>query len=209
MRLSRLGLLSLTLAATAGMADEPAKVPPKAADADAPLAKGFPDATKPGEIEVKHYPAYRARWRAGAQLKPGADNLLFWPLFNHISKNDIAMTAPVISTYKSPRLLEGPGGKGEISMEFVYRSPDEGKPGKAGPLVTVEDHPATDYVCLGFQGSMEDDTMREGVGKLRAWLAEHAAEWAEDGPPAPSRLSRPHDPLRPNACGRSRSPSSR
>ncbi len=68
-------------------------------------------------------------------------------------------------------------------MEFVYRTPDEGKIGKSGPLVTVEDHPATDYLCLGFQGPMDDNAMRDGVAKLREWLTSHASEWTEDGPP--------------------------
>lgn len=197
MRFSRLGYFSLALAAaTAVMADEPPNVPPKPADADAPLAQGFPDATKPGEIEVKHYPAYRSAVASGAKVTPGASDLLFWPLFNHISKNHIAMTGPVISTYESPELLEKPGVEGRMTMEFVYRTPDQGKPGKAGLLVDVENHPAADYLCLGVQGAMNDDAMRSGVVKLRDWLTSHAAQWIESGPPR--RLGY-HGPMTPVA----------
>ena len=155
----------------------------RAADADAPLAKDFPGATKPGEVEVKRYPAYRGAVATAAKVSAGAGDMLFWPLFNHISKNEIAMTAPVINTYKSAGVIGDPEAKGEMSMEFVYRTPDQGKPGRVGPLVTVEDHPAADYVCLGLQGGMSETAMRDGVARLRAWLEEHKGEWVEDGPP--------------------------
>lgn len=190
----------LTLAATQARADEPKtaapKVEPKPADGDAPLAEGFPDATKPGRVEVKTYPAYRSAVAKVDKATASSGDLMFFPLFNHIQKNNVAMTAPVISTFKTPKMIETPDTRGEVSMEFVYRTTTQGKAGKDGAMVEVVDHPARDFVCLGFQGDMSADQMREGVATLRKWLDEHKAEWAEDGPPR--RLGY-HGPMTPPA----------
>jgi hypothetical protein len=169
----------------AASADEPKgkKVEPKPADADAPPAEGFPDATKPGTIEVKHYPAYRSAMAKRAKATADSDGLMFFTLFNHIRNNHVEMTAPVINTYKTPAVIETPGARGEVSMEFVYRSPTEGKTGPGALGVTVVDHPAADFVCLGLQGEMTDALMRDGLKKVRAWLDEHKDEWVADGPP--------------------------
>ncbi len=158
-------------------------VEPKAADGDAPLPVGFPDGTKPGVIEVKAYPAYRSAMAKGKGMSMGSGNMLFWALFQHIQRNDVAMTAPVINTYPDAEMIEKPNARGEVSMEFLYQRPDQGKPGPDGRLVEVVDHPAGQYVCLGFQGNMGDTDMRQGVAKLQAWLDEHKGEWVADGPP--------------------------
>ncbi len=74
--LLRLSVVS-SLSSSVALADEtPARldsfvvpgVKVRAADADAPLAQGWPKGTEPGVIEVKNYPAYRsavARARGG------------------------------------------------------------------------------------------------------------------------------------------------
>src|SRR6185312_7960907 len=86
--------------------------------------------------------------------------------------------------FKTPRMIETPGAKGEVTMEFVYRSPKEGKSGPAGSSVEVVDHAAQSFVCLGFQGgAMSENQMRDAVATLRKWLAEHKGEWVDDGPP--------------------------
>lgn len=195
--LMTLPLLTLPFAAFE-RSDEPAAdtVSPKPADGDAPLAEGFPNATKPGTIEIKTYPAYRSAVATAKKVAPGAGDLLFWPLFNHIESNHIAMTAPVINVYKDAKTVETPGGAGEMSMEFVYRTPKEGKTGKAGLLVEVVDHPQQTYVCLGIQGGMSDTLMREGLGKLNTWLAEHGSEWKADGPPRRLGYHGPMTPAR-------------
>ncbi len=95
----------------------------------------------------------------GASL--GADNVLFFPLFRHITTSDIAMTTPVVSTY-SPELVKEPKATGEMSMEFVYRSPTMGQTGQGVGAVKVEDHPAGSFVCLGVQGDLDADRMRQG-----------------------------------------------
>ena len=180
------GLLGVTSGPT--RADEPksagSKVEPMAADGDAPLAEGFPDATAPGKIAVKEYPAYRSAVTRSNKATVSSGDLMFFTLFNHIQRNQVEMTAPVINTFKTPRMIETPGAKGEVTMEFVYRSPKEGKSGPDGPSIEVVDHPARSFVCIGFQGgNLSDDRMREAVATLRKWLDEHKSEWVEDGPP--------------------------
>jgi hypothetical protein len=49
--------------------------------------------------------------------------------------------------------------------------------------VTVKDHPARSFVCLGLEGTMDAATLRAGLGRLRQWLSEHKDRWTEDGPP--------------------------
>ena len=187
------GVLALQ-AGTAPADDKSAQVPArleafvipgaklKPADSDAPLAEGWPGGTEPGMIEVKNYPGYRSAVARGKGASIGADTVLFYPLFNHISKSDIAMTTPVVSTY-SQDLVKEPKAKGDMSMEFVYRSPTMGQAGQGVGSVKVEDHPASAFVCLGVQGDLDAERMSKGVGALKSWLADRKGEWVEDGPP--------------------------
>lgn len=198
MRLTGLAVLALTLFSTfTVVADDKAKArklpEPKAADGDAPLPEGWPGGTKPGVIEIKSYPVYRSAIVRGKGAAMGADNVLFWPLFRHISTNNIAMTAPVVSTY-SPNMVENDRALGEVSMEFLYQSTQQGKTGPGGGAVKVEDHPAGQFLCLGVQGAMTNEEMIEGVKKLRGWLEEHKSQWAESG--SPRRLGY-HGPMTP------------
>ncbi|QEH31902.1 SOUL heme-binding protein [Aquisphaera giovannonii] len=156
---------------------------PRKADSDAPLPEGWPDATKPGAIEVKAYPAYRSAVARAKDASAGAGNTLFWPLFNHISRREIAMTAPVVSTYRTPGMAESPGSTGEMTMEFLYRKPTQGEPGAGVGAVKVEDHPSATYACLGYQGRSDPERLRDELATLRRWLADHKAEWVEAGPP--------------------------
>lgn len=153
-------------------------VEPAAADSDAPLPEGWPGSTRPGAIEVKSYPAYRSAVARGPAGSMKAQEQLFGPLFIHITRKQIAMTAPVIMTAE-PR----PGGPAESSMEFLYRRLDQGEVGPGGGTVKVEDRPASKFVCLGIQGKMTEPRLDESVAKLRTWLDEHKAEWVADGPP--------------------------
>ena len=105
------------------------------------MAEGFPDATKPGKVEVKKYPAYRSAISKVNKATVSSGDMMFFSLFNHIQKNKVEMTAPVINTFKTPRMIETPGAKGEVTMEFVYRSPKEGKADPDGPSVEVVDTP--------------------------------------------------------------------
>jgi len=171
-------------------ADPPA---PKPANADAPFAAGWPDATEPGKIEIKKYPAYRSAVAKAKNASMGSDNLMFFSLFRHISRSNVEMTSPVVNTYE-PKMIENPKALGEVSMEFLYSSTEEGKTGKGVGAVEVVDHPASTYLCMGVQGKMNDDLMREGVARLRKWLDEHKSEWVEVG--SPRRLGY-HGPMTP------------
>lgn len=153
----------------------------KPADSDAPLAEGWPKGTEPGKIEVKNYPSYRSAVARGKDGGYGADNVLFYPLFKHITRSDIAMTTPVVSTY-APEVVKDSKARGEMSMEFVYRSPTMGQTGPGVGSVKVEDHPASAFVCLGVQGDMDTERMKKAVEAVKSWLAEHKNEWVEDGP---------------------------
>lgn len=167
-------------AAAAPPKDKPVQA--RRADSDAPLAEGWPDATKPDTIEVKTYPAYRSAIAKAKGASLSSDNVLFFPLFNHISRKGVEMTAPVVSTY-APSMIENPTQTGDVSMEFVYRSTRQGETGQGVGAVKVEDHPPATYVCLGVQGEMPTKTLQEGVAKLHAWVAAHKTEWVEAGPP--------------------------
>ncbi len=170
-------------------------IPPKAADADAPLAEGWPKSTAPDEIEVKTYPAYRGAVAVNPKAKLGLEDFLFFSLFNHIQRNEIEMTSPVINTYE-PTLIETPGSEGEATMEFVYRSSKIGKLGKDGETVKVVDHPSAKYVCLGVQGSMTNKKLTQSVDRLHKWLDEHKTEYVADGPPRRLGYHGPMTPVR-------------
>lgn len=157
-------------------------VEPRAADADAPLAEGWPKATRPGVIEIKAYPGYRGAIARGKNASLGADDVLFYPLFLHITKSNVPMTSPVLNTI-DPLMIDKPGSTGDVEMEFVYRTRELGPTGRGIGAVVVEDRPASSYVCLGIQGDLEPEKIRAAVATLRAWVEDHKAEWAVDGKP--------------------------
>lgn len=192
---------ALALPAAASLVDDPANpqagppaAEPKAADADAPLPEGFPSATRPGAIEVKSYPAYRSAVAKGDGMTTASGDFLFWSLFRHIETKGVAMTAPVINTFESERMLDEPSTRGRVTMEFLYRQPDQGETGAGVGAVEVVDHPAGQYVCLGVQGRMGPETMKQGLDQLRRWLDQHQAEWTAAG--SPRRLGY-HGPMTP------------
>jgi hypothetical protein len=175
---------------------ENAAVAPREAGADAPLPEGFPGATKPGQIEVKSYPSYRSAVAKGEGMTTRSGDFLFWALFRHISTKNVAMTAPVINTYKTPGMVQEGGRRGDLTMEFPYEDPKLGQAGPGVGAVEVVDHPAATYVAIGVQGRMSDEQFREANARLTAWLESHKAEWAADGPPR--RLGY-HGPMTPAA----------
>ena len=78
---------------------------------EAEMPKGFPAYTPVGQIEVKHYPAYRKALASGPAE--------FWTLFQHITRNHVRMTAPVEMDYGDPRAAR----TRDRSMSFCMRSP--------------------------------------------------------------------------------------
>jgi SOUL heme-binding protein len=169
--------------------------PPAAADSDAPLPEGWPAATKPEAIEVKVYPAYRCAVARDGEGSMKGQGKLFWPLFTHIQRKGIAMTSPVVMTFE-PRVIERAGAKGDMSMEFLYRRPNQGEAGMDGRTVKVEDRPAGTFVCLGLQGSIDEGRMAGSIQRLRSWLADHKHEWVEAGPPRELGYHGPMTPAR-------------
>ena len=149
---------------------------------EANLPQGYPAAGPVDEVVVKTYPVHRlARVRA-----EGGTDGMFWKLFNHIKRNDIAMTAPVEMSWGNDTAGK-PGDKpvGEPNaMAFLYREPTLGNAG-ADPndaAVMVEDVPEVKVVSIGLRGSYGKKTFLRGYKKLTAWLAEHP-EWQASGSP--------------------------
>lgn len=139
----------------------------------APLPQGFPAPTAPDRIEVKAYPAYRgAAVRQTGDLT-AATQLAFGPLFQHISSNDIGMTAPVEARYPAA-LLAGPESsrQGEAEVSFLYENPTVA-PQRVAPNITVVDTQPMTVASLGQQGSYDYATFEAGIARLRQWLAAH------------------------------------
>jgi hypothetical protein len=132
---------------------------------EAKLPQGFPDPTPVDTIEVKNYPAYRlARTPMADQKRQGE---AFFTLFNHITKNSIAMTAPVELTYRS----NNDGAVSPQAMAFLYENTGRGTAGQAGK-VTVIDVPASTVVSLGMRGDFSGDRIAGARARLEAYLKE-------------------------------------
>ncbi|MDX2037267.1 MAG: heme-binding protein [Isosphaeraceae bacterium] len=167
---------------------------PKAADSDAPLPEGWPGGTEPGKIEVKSYPVYRSAVAKAKNTSSAADGVLFFSLFNHISRKGVEMTAPVVMTYSDSKMIENRKEMGEMSMEFLYQSTKIGETGKGVGAVQVVDHEPRKFVCIGVQGESDRPSMASNLVKLRTWLEEHKGEWVADGEP---RVLGYHGPMTP------------
>lgn len=139
--------------------------------AEAELPAGVPGFAVLDEIEVRTYPTYRMVKTAMKGGSMGA----FWPLFNHIKENEIAMTTPVQVDY-----AEDGERQREASMAFLYGSPDLGPLRKDG-AVEVVDVPALTVVTLGSRGYDRKSRVEELRDRLQAWLADHP-EWEVAGP---------------------------
>jgi hypothetical protein len=182
-------LLSFSVA---GLADE---APPRdgrsARDWESPkeasLPEGFPTPSFPGEIRVKFYPRIRA---AAVQLEgpfAAGTSMAFWPLFGHIKKNKIAMTAPVVADY-APTVATEPAGRMRVS--FVYPHTRMGRLGSSGP-VTVTDTTPMAVVSIGVLGPYEIATMRPALERLSKWLKENGGTWRMAGEPRRLMYQRP------------------
>ena len=144
---------------------------------EAELPKGWPLLTEVGVVEVKEYPQYREAVvtkndGAGSDEKMGP---MFGTLFNHISKNDIPMTAPVEMEYSQK------DARAMTSMAFLYRTSETGTLGNDGQVVVREVAPRT-YASVGVRGSYNDDNFASGLAIVNAWLAANP-QWRADGTP--------------------------
>ena len=143
---------------------------------EAPRPDGWPELTPVGEVEVKQYPAYRAARVVADGQTPASDSGMFRPLFNHIQREDIAMTAPVEMTYAGDR---------PASMAFLYRQPDQGGTGvdDADQRVSVLDAPGRLTASLGVRGRYNADNFAHAVDELNAWLDANTDQWRAVGGP--------------------------
>ena len=137
----------------------------------APLPVGFPSLTAPDKIEIKQYPAYRAATYHYSGNLSEAGSQSFSPLFQHISSNNISMTAPVETRYPLST-LESNEKTGEATVSFLYRNTDI-YPQEIADNIRVEDIPAMTVLSLGLKGSYSYESYQQGLEKLKNWLSEN------------------------------------
>ena len=158
---------------------------------EAKLPQGFPPPGPVGEVIVKDYPPYRlARFRAVEASRLVSSDDMFMPLFNHIKRNDIAMTAPVEIEYagsSAPADAAGTmdGQQHATSMAFMYAAPNLGAAGRdpADERVVVEDIPAMTVLSIGVRGGYTEKNFAAALAKLDDWLAASQERLRVAGPP--------------------------
>jgi hypothetical protein len=149
---------------------------------EAKLPAGFPSPGPVGEVIVKEYPEYRmARVHRGEGGVTGGPNVMFRPLFNHIKRNDIPMTAPVEMGYPE----QSESSEGASSMAFLYGEQSWGNSGADADdrRVVVEDVPAMTVASIGVRGGYTDANFNKALGKLNDWLRLREEEVHVVGPP--------------------------
>jgi hypothetical protein len=145
---------------------------------EAGLPKGFPPPGPVGEVIYKEYPAYREARTTASSGGKNASNSMFWPLFQHIKKNDIAMTAPVEMTYKNEASTRKDQPE---TMAFLYGDPQWGKISQDG-TVEVVDQPALNVLSVTLRGGYEK-SFEKGIGQLREWMEANPGRYEVTGPP--------------------------
>ena len=153
----------------------------KQAMIESPLPDGYPEPTPPGAIDIKQYPSVR-RAELTSQDDSGAAMMSgFFPLFNHIKKRDIAMTAPVEMDYQGlykDFMSDEPAQDGATTMSFLYRNPALGPVGEDGKIVVRDTAPVT-VLSVGAKGGFD---ATEAMDTLRTWL-KGQKEWEVAGQP--------------------------
>ena len=161
----------------------------------APLPEGFPELTAPNQIEVKQYPSYRAAtYETKGDLSQAA-NQAFSPLYQHISSNNISMTAPVETLYPASTLEGSTSGEAEVS--FLYRS-REIVPAEIADNIELKDIPAMTVVSLGLKGAYSYESYQQGLKRLSSWLEKNPdyqrvgnpRRFFYDGPYVPDGMKR-------------------
>lgn len=156
---------------------------------DTKLPVVYPAPTPPGAIELKHYPTIR-RAEFTSDAAPGLMGQRgFWPLFQHISRNDIAMTAPVEMEYADTNEDERID---RWTMAFLYHTPENGPAGEDGQIVIVDTKPKV-FLSLGVRGTQGWTGVTKLAERLDAWLAENP-EWKRTGQPRTLGYNGPNVP---------------
>jgi hypothetical protein len=156
---------------------------------EADLPVGFPPPGPVGEVIVKTYPSYRMAQVDGAALGRAADqDDMFGPLFRHIQRNDIPMTAPVEMQYRAEPPdtgLDTPANRRAASMAFLYGDQTVGAPGPdpADTRVVVRDAPPLVVLSVSVRGRYNDRNFEAGLAKLESWLAANPTRYRAAGEP--------------------------
>jgi hypothetical protein len=144
------------------------------------LPVGYAPPTPPGAIDIKRYPSLRRAETSGSGNPRVGMNLGFFPLFNHIKRRNIAMTAPVEMDYEGWNTQDGivlPEPKSSPdrwTMSFLYRTADLGPagPDPRNENITVVDTPERLVIAIGYQGSYAFSRSREELDTLAEWVAQ-------------------------------------
>jgi hypothetical protein len=158
---------------------------------EAKLPQNFPPPGPVGQVVIKDYPPYRlARMRAAEANRSASPDDMFMPLFNHIKRNDIAMTAPVEIEYAASSEPTDAGTRGRgpqraASMAFMYAVPSLGTagPDPADKRVIVEDMSAMTVLSVGVRGGYTAGNLAASLEKLEAWLRENPGRFRVIAPP--------------------------
>jgi hypothetical protein len=162
------------------------------------LPQGYPAPTPPDAIELKRYPSVR-RAEISGSVDPRAGSFMgFFPLFNHIQRNDIPMTAPVEMDFHT---VSGEGepidnaGEPDWTMSFLYEHTDMGPTG-ADPRddrVRVVDTEPVTVIAIGLRGWTGVEQLYGSLDELNAWLATQD-EWRIAGNPRSFGYNGPSTP---------------
>ena len=176
---------------------------------DSPLPVGYPPPTPAGAIEIKRYPSVRRAEVRGERGAGAASRRGFYPLFNHIQSNGIAMTAPVEMDLPG-WTAAGEGDPESWTMSFLYRVPELRETGREGQVEVRDTRPVT-VVSMGTKGPYGLAPMRGALAELERWLKGQARweragapRWlAYNGPyvPAANRWGEVQIPIRRRAAG--------
>jgi len=148
---------------------------------DTKLPEGYPRPTPPGAMEIKRYPEVRRAEVSGSEGLGWSGSRGFWPLFRHISRRDIAMTAPVE--------MEFAGAAGDANearewrMAFLYERADLGPTGTdpSDARVEVRDMPPVTVLTIGVRGRRGLYPAEHELEKLLRWL-DARPDWEPAGP---------------------------
>lgn len=140
---------------------------------DTALPVGYPRPTPPGAIEIKRVPSVRRAEVSGSGAMGNSGSAGFWPLFMHISRNDIAMTAPVEMELAEDQVNPS------WTMAFLYERPENGPAGTAGVVEVVDTEELT-VLALGVRGRLPMGNPQEQLRTLESWL-EGQTSWRRAG----------------------------
>jgi hypothetical protein len=146
---------------------------------------GFPPPGPIGQVIVKTYPACRAATVAATDVKGRSQDGMFQPLFDHIQKEKISMTAPIQMDFAradGAAASSQPSPGPPISMSFLYGRPRIGNTGKDG-IVLVTDLPPVTVLSVGMRGSYDAEHFDKGLKSIRDWLRTHPNTYVVVGTP--------------------------